>query len=50
MNGKLVETSMGCVGVSKETVVNLVVSLKKYTEHEEFFITRCINLLPDLQL
>jgi len=25
-NGKLVETSMGCVGVSKETVVNLEVS------------------------
>jgi len=23
MNGKLVQTSMGCVGVSKETVVNL---------------------------
>jgi len=27
MNGKLVETSMGCVGVSKETVVNLEVKL-----------------------
>jgi len=26
MNGKLVETSMDCVGVSKETVVNLEVS------------------------
>jgi len=26
MNGKLVQTSMGCVGVSKETVVNLEIS------------------------
>jgi len=26
MNGKLVQTSMGCIGVSKETVVNLDVS------------------------
>jgi len=26
VNGKLVETSMGCVGVSKETVVNPAVS------------------------
>jgi len=26
MKGKLVQTSMGCVGVSKETVVNLEIS------------------------
>jgi len=26
MNGKLVKTSMGCVGVSKETVVNVEIN------------------------
>jgi len=26
MNGKLVKTSMGCVGVSKETVVNIEIN------------------------
>jgi len=26
MNGKLVKTSMGCIGVSKETVVNIEIN------------------------
>jgi len=26
MNGKLVKTSLGCVGVSKETVVNIEIN------------------------
>jgi len=44
MNGKLVKTSMGCIGVSKETVVNI--EKNWYSDEGLTFETSVLFSLP----